>query len=77
MQVNATSGVNEFNTYYSENQRGDIYIEDSFFDLYEPDDDRQIYMMMDTRLSLKIIMEVCASSVWQNYILHELNVISG
>ncbi|MFT4152522.1 RagB/SusD family nutrient uptake outer membrane protein [Parafilimonas sp.] len=41
MQVTATSGVNEFNTYYSENQRGDIQIEDSFFDLYEADDDRQ------------------------------------
>ena len=40
MQVNATSGVNEFNTFYSENQRGDIYINDPFFDLYEPNDDR-------------------------------------
>jgi tetratricopeptide (TPR) repeat protein len=40
MQVNASSGVNDFNTYYSENQRGDIQIEDSFFELYEPDDDR-------------------------------------
>ena len=50
MQVNATSGVNEFNTFYSENQRGDIYINDSFFDLYEPNDDRQIFMvMMDIR----------------------------
>lgn len=41
MQVNATSGVNEFNTYYSENQRGDVQVNDSFFELYEPDDDRQ------------------------------------
>ena len=40
MQVNATSGVNEFNTYYSENQRGDIQVQDSYFELYEPDDDR-------------------------------------
>jgi tetratricopeptide (TPR) repeat protein len=40
MQVNATSGVNEFNTFYSENQRGDIYINDPFFDLYEQNDDR-------------------------------------
>ena len=40
MQVNATSGINEFNTFYSENQRGDIYINDQFFDLYEPKDDR-------------------------------------
>lgn len=40
MQVNATSGVNEFNTYYSENQRGDIQVQDSFFELYEEDDDR-------------------------------------
>ena len=41
MQVNATSGINEFNTFYSENQRGDIYINDQFFSYYEPDDDRQ------------------------------------
>ncbi len=40
IQVNATSGINEFNTYYSENQRGDIQINDAQFDLYEPDDDR-------------------------------------
>jgi len=40
IQVNATSGVNEFNTYYSENQRGDIQVQDSYFELYEPDDDR-------------------------------------
>jgi tetratricopeptide (TPR) repeat protein len=40
MQVNATSGVNEFNTFYSYNQRGDIYINDSFLDLYDEDDDR-------------------------------------
>lgn len=41
MQVNATSGVNEFNTFYSYNQRGDIEIDDDFFDLYEPGDDRE------------------------------------
>jgi tetratricopeptide (TPR) repeat protein len=41
MQVNASSGVNEFNTFYSENQRGDIQITDNFFALYEADDDRQ------------------------------------
>lgn len=41
MQVNATSGINEFNTFYSENQRGDIYINDQFFSYYESDDDRQ------------------------------------
>ena len=40
MQVNASSGVNEFNTFYSENQRGEIYINDSFLNLYEPGDDR-------------------------------------
>jgi starch-binding outer membrane protein, SusD/RagB family len=40
IQVNATSGINDFNTYYSENQRGDIQIEDSFFGLYDPNDDR-------------------------------------
>lgn len=41
IQVNATSGVNEFNTYYSENQRGDIQVNDHFFSLYEPGDDRE------------------------------------
>jgi len=41
MQVNASSGVNDFNTFYSENQRGDIQITDNFFELYESDDDRQ------------------------------------
>lgn len=41
MQVNASAGINEFNTFYSENQRGDIQITDNFFALYEPDDDRQ------------------------------------
>jgi starch-binding outer membrane protein, SusD/RagB family len=40
IQVNATSGINDFNTYYSENQRGDIYIDEGFYDLYEPGDDR-------------------------------------
>jgi hypothetical protein len=40
MQVNATSGVNEFNTYYSENQRGDIQIDSSIFH-YETNDDRK------------------------------------
>lgn len=40
LQVNETSGINEFNEFYSENQRNDIEINDSFFALYEPDDDR-------------------------------------
>jgi tetratricopeptide (TPR) repeat protein len=40
IQVNVTSGINEFNEFYSENQRGDIYVNSSMYDLYEPNDDR-------------------------------------
>ena len=47
MQVNATSGVNEFNTFYSEEQRGDIYINGSFFDYYEPGDARADFYQDD------------------------------
>lgn len=51
MQVNATSGVNDFNTYYSANQRGDIQIEDAHFALYERNDDR--LNLFDDGYSLK------------------------
>jgi hypothetical protein len=47
MQVNATSGVNEFNTFYSENQRADIYINGSFFDYYEQGDARADFYQDD------------------------------
>ncbi|MGI8951479.1 MAG: RagB/SusD family nutrient uptake outer membrane protein [Chitinophagaceae bacterium] len=40
IQVNASSGINEFNEFYSANQRGDIQITDAFLSLYEPNDDR-------------------------------------
>lgn len=38
MQVNTTSGVNEFTTFFSQNGRGDIEINESHFDDYEADD---------------------------------------
>ena len=41
MQVNATQGVNSFNTYYSSNGRGDISINDAHLDLYEANDERR------------------------------------
>ena len=53
MQVNATSGVNEFNTYYSENQRGDIYVNSSMYDLYEPNDDRLNFYSDDYTLKFE------------------------
>ncbi len=40
IEVTATSGLNAFNEYYSENQRGDIQITDAGLALYEPGDDR-------------------------------------
>lgn len=40
IQVNATSGLNAFNEYYSAEQRGDIQIEDASLNLYDPNDDR-------------------------------------
>jgi tetratricopeptide (TPR) repeat protein len=39
-QVTTSSGVNDFNTYYSSSQRGDIQINDAHFLLYDPNDDR-------------------------------------
>lgn len=41
MQVNATQGVNSFNTYYSSNGRGDISINLSHRNLYESGDERK------------------------------------
>jgi starch-binding outer membrane protein, SusD/RagB family len=40
IQVNATQGVNDFNTFYSSNGRGDITIDDNHLNLYEAGDDR-------------------------------------
>lgn len=40
LQVNATTGVNDFNTYFSTSGRGDIDITDVHLSLYEPNDDR-------------------------------------
>jgi starch-binding outer membrane protein, SusD/RagB family len=40
MQVNATQGVNSFNTFYSTTSRGDIDIKDAHLNLYEPADQR-------------------------------------
>ena len=40
IQVTSSSGVNDFNTYYSSSQRGDIQINDAHFLLYNPNDDR-------------------------------------
>lgn len=40
IQVNATQGINDFNTYYSSNSRGDITINSSHLSLYESGDDR-------------------------------------
>ena len=40
IQVTSSSGVNDFNTYYSSSQRGDITINDAHFLLYDPNDDR-------------------------------------
>jgi starch-binding outer membrane protein, SusD/RagB family len=40
IQVNSQDGINDMNTYFSANGRGDIYIEAAHFDLYEADDDR-------------------------------------
>lgn len=38
IQVTSSSGVNDFNTYYSSSQRGDIQINDAHFLLYDPND---------------------------------------
>jgi tetratricopeptide (TPR) repeat protein len=40
IQVNATQGVNDFNTFYSSNGRGDITINTDHLALYEAGDDR-------------------------------------
>ena len=40
LQVNPTDGVNDFNTFYSANGRGDITITDNHLNLYDPTDDR-------------------------------------
>lgn len=40
MQVNATQGVNDFNTFFSSKGRGDISINDNHLGLYEPGDER-------------------------------------
>ncbi|WP_076377216.1 RagB/SusD family nutrient uptake outer membrane protein [Filimonas lacunae] len=40
MQVTTSSGVNNFNTFYSPLSRGDIQIEDAHLNLYEANDDR-------------------------------------
>ncbi len=40
IQVTATQGVNDFNTFFSLNGRGDIYINDSHLALYEAGDQR-------------------------------------
>ena len=40
VQVNATQGINDFNTFYSSNGRGDITINDVHLNLYETNDDR-------------------------------------
>ena len=47
MQVNATQGVNSFNTHYSSSGRGDIDINDSHLNLYEPGDDRRDLFYLD------------------------------
>jgi tetratricopeptide (TPR) repeat protein len=38
IQVTSSSGVNDFNTYYSSSQRGDIQINDAHFLFYDPND---------------------------------------
>lgn len=38
IQVNTTSGINNFQTFYSENARGDVSIRDAHYALFEPDD---------------------------------------
>ena len=40
IQISAQSGSNQLNTFYSSNQRGDIFIEDKHLNLYDPVDDR-------------------------------------
>ncbi|WP_210519641.1 RagB/SusD family nutrient uptake outer membrane protein [Hymenobacter terricola] len=40
IQNSAQSGSNQLNTFYSPDQRGDIFIEDKHLSLYEPADDR-------------------------------------
>ena len=40
IQFTAQSGVNDLNTFYSADQRGDISIEDAHLDLYAPTDER-------------------------------------
>ncbi len=47
MQVNATQGVNSFNTHFSSSGRGDIDINDSHLDLYEPGDTRRDLFYLD------------------------------
>ncbi len=47
IQVNATQGVNSFNTHYSSNSRGDIDINDSHLNLYEPGDARRALFYVD------------------------------
>ena len=40
IQNSAQSGANNLNTFYSANQRGDIFVEDKHLDLYDPADER-------------------------------------
>lgn len=40
MQVTATSGTNDFQTFYSANSRGDIQINDQHLELYDANDER-------------------------------------
>lgn len=47
MQVNATQGVNSFNTYFSSNGRGDININSSHLNLYETGDERKDLFYLD------------------------------
>ena len=47
MQVNATQGVNDFNTFFSLNGRGDISITNNHLALYEPGDQRKSLFDID------------------------------
>lgn len=47
IQVNATQGVNDFNTFFSLNGRGDITITNNHLALYEPGDQRKLLFDVD------------------------------
>lgn len=47
IQVTTTSGINDFNTYFSSNGRAEIDITDDHFNLYEPNDDRLSLFYVD------------------------------